>query len=118
MFGVWDVRDVECSRCGMFRMWDVWDVACSGCGMFRMWDVQGVGCSGCGMFGIWDVRYGMFAGMWDVNLQNALISKLISLSAIAFDMNTAMVSFKCSNFEHSVEFDMNTAMVSLTFEFL
>ena len=30
--------------------------------MFRMWDVEDVGCSGCGMF----------AGMWDVDLQNAM----------------------------------------------
>ena len=61
-------------------MWDVWDVGCSGCsgcsgcGMFGMWDGRGVGYSGCGMFGMWDVRdvgCGMFAGMWDVDLQNA-----------------------------------------------
>ena len=45
----------------MFGMWDVRDVVCSGCGMFGMWDVRDVGCSGCGMF----------AGMWDVDLQNA-----------------------------------------------
>ena len=45
----------------MFGMWDVRDVRCSGCGMFGMWDVREVGCSGCGMF----------AGMWNVDLQNA-----------------------------------------------
>ena len=39
-------------------MWDVGDEGCSGCGMFGMWDVRDVGC-------------GMFAGMWDVHLQNA-----------------------------------------------
>ena len=36
-----------------------------------MWDVRDVGCVGCGMFGMWDVGCGMFAGMWDVDLQNA-----------------------------------------------
>ena len=41
----WDVRDVECSGCGLFGMWDVRDVWCSGCGMFGMWDVfWDVGC--------------------------------------------------------------------------
>ena len=71
MYGMWDVQDVECSGCGMFGMWDVQDVGCAGCGMCRMWDVRDVGCSGCGMFGKWDVGCGMFAGMWDVDLQNA-----------------------------------------------
>ena len=56
---MWDVRDVGCSECGMFRMWDVQDVGCSGCGMCRMWDVPDVGC-------------GMFAGMSDADLQNAI----------------------------------------------
>ena len=55
----------------MLEMWDVRDVGCSGCGIFGMWDVRDVGCSGCGMFGMWDVECGMFAGMWDVDLQNA-----------------------------------------------
>ena len=32
--------------------------------MFRMWDVRHVGCSGCS-------GCGMFAWMWDVDLQNA-----------------------------------------------
>ena len=57
MLGMCDVGDVRCSGCGMFGMWDVPDVGCSGCGMFGMWDV-------------WDVGCGMFAGMWDVDLQN------------------------------------------------
>ena len=35
-----------------------------------MWDVWDVGCLGCGMFGMWDVGCGMFARMWDVDLQN------------------------------------------------
>ena len=33
-----------------------------------------MGCLGCGIFGMWDdqdVRSGMFAGMWDVDSQNA-----------------------------------------------
>ena len=71
---MWDVRDVGCSGCGMLGMRDVGDVGCSRRGMLGMWDVQDVGCSGCGMFGMWDVRdvgCGMFAGMWDVDLQNA-----------------------------------------------
>ena len=63
ILGMWDVEDrvvghVECWGCGML---DVRDVECSGCEMFEMWDVWDVGCSGCGMF----------AGMWDVDLQNA-----------------------------------------------
>ena len=71
MLEMWDVAGVGCSGCGMLEMWDVRDVVCSGCGMFGMWDVGDVGCSGCGMFGMWDVGCGMFAGMWDVDLQNA-----------------------------------------------
>ena len=62
MFWMWDVREVGCWRCGMFGMWDVRDVGCSGCGMLGMWYVRDVVCSGCGMF----------AGMWDVDLQNAV----------------------------------------------
>ena len=34
MFGMWDVRDVGCSGCGMRGMWDVPDVGCG------MWDVD------------------------------------------------------------------------------
>ena len=56
----------------MFGMWDVGDVGCWGCGMLGMWDVGDVGCWGCGMLGMWDVGCGMFAVMWDVDLQNAL----------------------------------------------
>ena len=59
MLGMCDVRDVGCWGCGMLGMWDVGDVGCSRCGMFQMWDVRDVGC-------------GMFAGMWDVDLQNAM----------------------------------------------
>ena len=54
-------------RCWMFGMWDVQNVEYSGCGMFGMWDV------GCGM---WDVGCGMFAGMWDVDLQNAVYMQM------------------------------------------
>ena len=50
----------------MLEMWDVRDVGCSGCRMLEMWDVRDVGSSGCGMF----------AGMWDVDLQNALLTRL------------------------------------------
>ena len=60
MRGKWHIENVEC---GMYGIWDVQDVGCWVCGMFGMWDVRDVGCSGCGMF----------AGMWDVDLQNALI---------------------------------------------
>ena len=50
MLEMWNVLDVGCSGCGysgceMFGMWDVRDVECSGCGMFGMWDVRNVGCS-------------------------------------------------------------------------
>ena len=69
MLGMWDVWDMGCWGCGMLGMWNVQDV---GCGMLGMWDVRDVGCLGCGMFRMWDVGYGMFAGMWDVDLQNAV----------------------------------------------
>ena len=71
IFGTWEVRDVECSRCRTFGMWDVRYVGCLGCGMFRMWDVWDVECSRCGVFEMWNVGCGVFAGMWDVDLQNA-----------------------------------------------
>ena len=71
MFRMWDVGDVRCWGCEMLGMWDVRDVGCSGCGMCRMWGARDVGCRGCGMFGMWHVGCGMFAGMWDVDLQNA-----------------------------------------------
>ena len=63
---MWDVRDVGC---GMLGMWDVGDVGCAGCWMFEMWDF--------GMWDIWDVGCGMFAGMWDVDLQNTLWDSLL-----------------------------------------
>ena len=76
------VWDVGCSGCGMFGMWDVRDVGCLGCGIFGTWDVRDVGCLGCGMFGmwdVWDVECGMFAGMWDVDLQNAYDNHIVFL---------------------------------------
>ena len=36
-----------------------------------MWDFQDVRCSGCGMFGMLD-------GIWDVDLQNASCSEIVS----------------------------------------
>ena len=51
-----------CTGCGMLGMWDVRDVGCWGCEMLGMWDVPDVRCLGCGMF----------AGIWDVDLQKAL----------------------------------------------
>ena len=104
MFGMWDVRDVGCSGCGMCRMWDVQDVGCAGCGTFGMWDVRDVGCSRCGMFGMWDV--GCFAGMWDVNLQNAQIAQyLISRGSqtmkfghlIEHNMRNVFLEKSCTN---------------------
>ena len=79
MLGKWHIKNVEC---GMYGMWDVGDVGCSGCGMCGMWDVRDVGC-------------GMFAGMWDVDLQNAVAIKnnifihkiLASLQELHFVIN-------------------------------
>ena len=104
MFRMWDVRyvgclGVGCSGCEMFGMWDVQDVGCSGCEMFRMWDVWSVGCLGCGMFGMWDVGCGMFAGMWDVDLQNARSlwgcqgNEIVNNADVSNDDNAP--SFKC-----------------------
>ena len=47
----------------MLKMRDFGDVGCWRCRMFKMWDVWDVGCSGCEMF----------AGMWDVDLPNAIL---------------------------------------------
>ena len=49
------------------------DMGCWGCEILGMWDVWDVECSGSGMIGMWDVGCGMFSGMWDVDLQNAII---------------------------------------------
>ena len=64
-----------CLGRGMFGIRDVWDVRCLRCGMFGMWDVRDVGCSRYWMFRMWDMECGMFAGMWDVDLQSAKIFK-------------------------------------------
>ena len=55
------------------EMWDVEDLGCQGCRMFRMWDVSDVQSTGCWMLEMWDVGCGIFVGMWDVDLQNAII---------------------------------------------
>ena len=34
------------------------------------------------MFGMWDVGFGMFAGMWDVDLQNAYPTRIQYLYVI------------------------------------
>ena len=55
-------------------MCDVGDVGCWRCGMFAaMWDVdlQNAVSWGCGMLGMWDVRDVGYK-MWDVDLQNAI----------------------------------------------
>ena len=82
-YEIWDdVRDVRCSRFGVFGMRDVWNMGCLEYGVFRirdiqdlgylgyrllgMLDVQDVDCSRCGMFGMWNLlnvrflRCGMF----------------------------------------------------------
>ena len=59
-----------CLEYGIFEMLDVWDVGCSECGILGMWDVRDVRC------GMWDVGCGMFAGMWDVDLQNAVYMQI------------------------------------------
>ena len=67
MLGKWHIGDVECWGCsesGMLGMWDVGDVGCWGCGMLGMWDVR-------------DVGSGMFAGMWDVDLQNDFVKFIL-----------------------------------------
>ena len=87
MLGMWDVWDVVC---GMFGMWDVRDVGCLGCecsgyGIFGVWDVRDVGYFGCEMLGkwdVWDVGCGMFAGMWGVDLQNAITHLLQPFSTL------------------------------------
>ena len=58
-----------------------WDVGGSGCGICEMWNVRDVECSECGVFGMWDVGCRMFAGIWDVGLQNALSKNMISVAS-------------------------------------
>ena len=83
MLGILYVGDVWWWGCEMLGIWDVgnvgyWDMGFGGCGMLGckilgMRDVGDMGCSGCGMFKMRDVRAvgrGMFAGMWNVDLEN------------------------------------------------
>ena len=85
---MWNVGDIVCWRCvmmgcEMLGMWDVgnvayWDMGFGGCGMLGckilgMRHVGDIGCSGCGIFKMRDLRAvgrGMFAGMWNVDLEN------------------------------------------------
>ena len=69
MFGMSDVRVVECwvwkmlkiwvfMGYGMLELWDNGDVGYSGCAVFWVWNVWAVGCLECGMlemlmFGMW-----------------------------------------------------------------
>ena len=62
MLGCVDVRGVRYWGCGTLGICDVGCAGCWGCGMLGMWYVRNVGCSGCRMF----------AGIWDVDLQNAV----------------------------------------------
>ena len=104
----------------MFGMWDVRDVGCSGCGMLGMWDVEDVGRWGCGMFWIWDVGYGMFTGMWNVDLQNAkvvLVSSLLilnyftpSLSFSIFDFEQVNICWESYLIFYSFDFCSNVSM--------
>ena len=55
MFGMCDIRDAVCLRCGMLGEVRYW-----GCGMFGMWDVQDLGYSRCGM---WDMGCLLKCGM-------------------------------------------------------
>ena len=50
----------------MFKVWDV-----GGSAILGVRDVWYVGCSGFGILEMWNVGYGMFAEMWDADLQNA-----------------------------------------------
>ena len=103
MFGMWNVWDVGCWGCGMFGMWDVRDVGCSGYAMFGMLgmcDVRDVGCSGCAMFRTWDVGCGMFAGMWDVDLQNAVMKLMRDDEAIILMRDEAVFITLKTSLDH------------------
>ena len=92
---------------GMFVMWDVGDVGCWGCGMLTMWDVRDVGC-------------GMFAGMWDIDLQNAfylvdsfflptLISDIAEPCRLFFLLSCQLLNFQL----HSASIASNVIRSSL-----
>ena len=51
-----------------------------------------MGCSGCGMFGIWDVGCGMFAGIWDVHLQNATLLNTAKLHNVSKLLHCLVIS--------------------------
>ena len=120
MLEMWDGRDVRCLGCGMLGMWDVGDVGCSGCGMFGMWGVRDVGWWGCGMFWIWNVGYGMFTGMWNVDLQNAevvLVSSLLILNYFTpspsfsfFDFEQVNICWESYLIFYSFDFCSNVSM--------
>ena len=61
MFGMWNVRDVRYSGCGMFEIWDARDVECSGFRMLGTWDVRYF--SGCGML-IYKMPTALFTNSW------------------------------------------------------
>ena len=70
MLGMWDIQDVRCWEYGMLGMGllgmqNVQDMGCWGYRMLKMQDVGDAGCWGCGML----------AGMWDVDLQNAVLDQ-------------------------------------------
>ena len=75
MLGMWDTGYAGCWGCeilgdmGCLGCVNVWDLGWLGCGMFEMLDVGDVGCWECGMFGMQDMGYGIFAGMWNIDLQ-------------------------------------------------
>ena len=56
MFRMWNAWEVGCSGCAIFGMCDVRDVECWACGMLRIRDVEHVRCLACGIFGLCDVR--------------------------------------------------------------
>ena len=55
MFGMLDVRNEGCSRCGMLGC-GMLGCVCWGCVMFGMCGVGDMGYLGCGMFGMWYIR--------------------------------------------------------------
>ena len=62
-----------------------------------MWDVRDVGCWGCGMFGMWNVRdvgCGVFARMWDVDLQNAIKESQVSKRMIRRTLQRLVYSYE------------------------
>ena len=56
-------------HCNLITVFSCHMMFLTGCGMVGMWDVWNVGC-------------GMFAGMWDVGLQNATIGKILKINTV------------------------------------